>query len=67
MALDKKVIEAIQSAVEDAAQEPVLARRLGSWLDELAEGKTQLDNPDDTPRRLEDVLAAVTLESGEVD
>jgi hypothetical protein len=65
MALDSKVIEAIGEAVSEAAQDPILAKRLSSWLDELAEGKTHIENADDTPHRLEEVLAAVHLDEGE--
>ena len=59
MALDPIVIEAINKAVEDAGQNKSVSKRLVSWLNELSEGATRLENADDTPRRLEELLNAI--------
>ena len=61
MGFDKIVIEAVNKAVEDCGQNKAVSKRLVSWLNELADGRTRLENADDTPRRLEEVLNAISI------
>jgi len=61
MGFDKIVVEAVNKAVEDAGQNKAVSKRLVSWLNELADGRTRLENVDDTPRRLEEVLNAIAV------
>jgi hypothetical protein len=61
MGFDKIVVDAVNKAVEDEGQNKAVSKRLVSWLNELADGRTRLENVDDTPRRLEEVLNAISV------
>lgn len=61
VALDHIVEEAVQKAVESAGQPKALSDRLLQWLDQLAEGRTTLQNRDDVGKHIEVILKATKV------
>lgn len=62
MGLDEKVGEAIYAAVEQRCQSAKVAKKLISWLEELANGNASLSNSEDTKAYLEAILAAIKID-----
>ncbi|MGB8946492.1 MAG: CxC ATPase DNA modification system associated small protein [Streptomyces sp.] len=58
MSLDRKISEAIEEAVAEAGQDPVLAHRLTLWMEAVTSGEDPGD-PNIADRRLE-LLYGVT-------
>lgn len=53
MALDPKLIEAIESAVTEAGQSHALSRRLIAWMDAATSGNEDVNDVDASARHLE--------------
>lgn len=65
MALDEIVVSAISSSVKDHNQNSKVSKRLVTWLNQVAEGNSSIDSPDDYSRHLEAVLDVVQLDEDE--
>jgi hypothetical protein len=63
MAVDPKVIIAIESTVSELGQTPLLAQQLISWIDSVISGNETLEDKQAIHRRLELIFAAVQIES----
>lgn len=59
MAMDNEVKEAIKSVNNDFSQTDELAIKLISWLDELSDGKTTIQNKDEVKKHIENILHSV--------
>jgi hypothetical protein len=53
MNLDKRVVAAINDAVQELGETPALAQKITAWLDSLAGGNTRLSDRDSTQRHVE--------------
>ena len=53
MSLDIKLTEAIKAAVEEAGQQPAVARQLIAWLRAINSGNEDISDSAQTKRRLE--------------
>ncbi|HYX72662.1 MAG TPA: CxC ATPase DNA modification system associated small protein [Nitrososphaera sp.] len=65
MALDEIVASAISSSVKDHNQNSKVSKRLVTWLNQVVEGNSSIDSPDDYSRHLEAVLDVVQLDEDE--
>jgi hypothetical protein len=65
MNLDKRVITAINEAVEEAGETPALAQKIVAWIDSLAGGNARLSDRDSTERHLELLYRNVVAEADE--
>lgn len=65
MNLDKRVVIAINEAVEQAGETPALAEKIVAWIDSLAGGNARLSDRDSTERHLELLYRNVTAEEDE--
>lgn len=61
MALDELVVNAINTAVKNHNQSSKVSKRLVTWLNQVAEGNSSLDSPDDYGRHLDEVLEAIYI------
>ena len=65
MVLDKKVLQAIDDAVERHGQSERLAHLLKEWLEAIASGDELLHDADAAAKRLEEIYEATIVgESG---
>jgi hypothetical protein len=65
MALDDKVTDAIRESVQKQDQSEQLAKKLVTWLNDLADANTSLDNKNDLETYLENVLDAIQIHKHE--
>jgi hypothetical protein len=65
VALDDIVVNAIASSVKAHGQNAKVSKRLINWLNQVAEGNSSLDSPDDYSRHLETVLDVIKLDEEE--
>ena len=61
MALDKKIAEAVKSAVAAEKQPQAVANRFIAWLEALSDGNESLGNLDTTNRFLSDLFESIKL------
>ena len=64
MAIDKKIYEAVDEAVNKHHQPPKVAERMMLWLAHLSEGSATLSNPDDIKASMKTILDAI-VEGGQ--
>lgn len=65
MALDEIVVGAINASVKEHNQNPKVSKRLVNWLNQVAEGNSSLDSPDEYSRHVEAVLDVINLDEDE--
>lgn len=67
MSLDKKVSEAIHSAVQDADQSDAVARRLIAWMEAVTSGNEDIHDRAAAARHLEQLYAEtdISVNAGE--
>jgi hypothetical protein len=53
MTIDRRVVTAVEQAVEEAGESPALAQKIVAWLESVASGNTRLSDRDSTDRHLE--------------
>ena len=65
MNLDKRVVAAINEAVNEAGETPALAEKIVAWIDSLAGGNARLADRDSSDRHLELLYQSVIAEIDE--
>lgn len=65
MAIDRKVYQAVYSAVANHDQPDKVAQRMIKWLEELSDGIASLSNSDDIKFSIETILEAIEINEDE--
>lgn len=53
MSIDRRVVLAVEQAVQEAGESSALAEKIVAWIESLASGNTRLADRDSTDRHLE--------------
>lgn len=67
MSLDRKITEAIETAVAEEGQPDVVAKRLIAWLEEINSGNEDLSDGEQAKRHLDVLYDGTVIDSGSAD
>lgn len=65
MSLDDKIHDAIYAATRKHNQSDTVANRLINWLEQLSDGRANLNNKDDVSNHIDVILQALNIEDND--